>query len=59
MRKISYNQQFSSSNIPYGMPGVNSNYSGAAVMNINQMGSPRRKPLRYKENYVEELLCKF
>jgi len=54
-----YNHKYPSSNIAYGMPGVNSGNTSAAIMNLSQNESPRRKPLTYKENYVEELLCNF
>jgi len=47
-----YSPRFNT-NFPYGIPA---NYNGMAM---NGMASPLRKPSRYKEDYVDELLCKY
>jgi len=44
-------------NMPYGVPVINSAFPGNAVMmGMNAVASPERKPLRCKENYIDELL---
>lgn len=54
----SYNQF--NSNVSYGNPGINSVFPGnAVVIGMSGIASPGRKPLRCKENYIDELLCNF
>lgn len=53
-----YSHQYNP-NLPYGVPGMNGAFPMSSVaMGMNGLSSPGRKPLKCKENYIDELLGK-